>query len=94
MAFGAPFLTPTGLVTTQAFPRCGDGQAAVQRDPSSWLPVRARFGPLPYLARTVGRAERHAIREGLDAFPDHQGFVTDLLALARECERRHPELEQ
>eukprot|EP00959_Pyramimonas_sp_CCMP1952_P440051 9212984-Pyramimonas_sp.AAC.1 len=61
MAFGAPFLTPTGLVTTQF-------------DPYSWLPVRARFGPLPYLAQTVGRAERYAIREGLDASPDHQCF--------------------
>eukprot|EP00959_Pyramimonas_sp_CCMP1952_P419128 8779485-Pyramimonas_sp.AAC.1 len=52
--------------------RCG--QAFVQFDLYSWPPVRARIGPLPYLAQTGGRAERHAIREGLDAFPDHQCF--------------------
>eukprot|EP00959_Pyramimonas_sp_CCMP1952_P458317 9476424-Pyramimonas_sp.AAC.1 len=72
--------------------RCG--QSVVQLDPYSWLPIRGRFGPLPYLAQTVGRAERYAIREGLDAFPDHQCSVTDLPALAQEGDRRCSEREQ
>eukprot|EP00959_Pyramimonas_sp_CCMP1952_P185400 3876720-Pyramimonas_sp.AAC.1 len=76
MAFGAPFLVQTGLVTTQVFLGCGDVDKL-------W----ARGGPLLYLAQTAGRAERHAIRERLDAFPGHQCFVTDLLALAQEGER-------
>ncbi|CAK0896308.1 unnamed protein product [Prorocentrum cordatum] len=63
--------------------RCG--QAVVQLDPYSWLPVRVQ---------AIGRAEWYAIREGFDAFPDHQSFVTDLLALAQEGERWCPELEQ
>eukprot|EP00959_Pyramimonas_sp_CCMP1952_P257663 5384096-Pyramimonas_sp.AAC.1 len=55
--------------------------------------IRDSYGPVPCLAQAVGRAERYAIKEGLQAFPDHQCFVTDLLALAQEGERWCPELE-
>ena len=65
--------------------RCG--QAVVQLDDRSWLPVRAVYGPLPYLVQTVGRAERYAIKLGLDMHADHHEFVTDLLSLVDEGRR-------
>eukprot|EP00959_Pyramimonas_sp_CCMP1952_P297562 6224962-Pyramimonas_sp.AAC.1 len=86
MAVGAPFLTPTGLATTRVFPRCGGVDKLLC---SLILTLGSQLGRGSGPSRTwctVGRAERYAIREGLDAVPDHQCFVTDLLALAQEGE--------
>ena len=70
--------------------RCG--QAVVQLDPYSWMPIRALYGPLPYLVQTVGRAERYAIKMGLAAHPDHFEFVTDLEGLVKEGAEWGPHL--
>ena len=70
--------------------RCGS--SVVQLDPGTWLPIRAKYGPLPYIVQTVGRAERYSVKLGLDANPNHEEFVSDLLSLVKEGLSWRPEL--
>ena len=54
------------------------------------IPVKAMFGGLPGLLQTVGRAERFAAMQAIQASSNIETIVTDLLGLVREAERWDP----
>ena len=56
------------------------------------IPVKAMFGGLPGMLQTVGRAERFAALQAIQASSNIDTIVTDLLGLVREAERWDPRL--